>query len=147
MLAWGRRNLPRLTHNRWVEKISTIIDLHRVHWQYAVWSLCASFILSASFYLTFFVAVLSLGEKIEAATILSVMPVVDVVSSLPISISGLGVRERTFDFLISQLTGIPPAAAVAAALIGFLFNLFWGIVGGLAIITARNHRKTESVNE
>jgi hypothetical protein len=75
------------------------------------------------------------------------MPVVDVVSSLPISISGLGVRERTFDFLISQLTGIPPAAAVAAALIGFLFNLFWGIVGGLAIITARHHRKAESVNE
>ncbi|MCE2959263.1 MAG: lysylphosphatidylglycerol synthase transmembrane domain-containing protein [Akkermansiaceae bacterium] len=147
MLTWGRRKFPRLTHNRWVEKISALIDLHRIHWRYAVWSLCASFVLSASFYLTFFVAVRSLGEKVEAATILSVMPVVDVVSSLPISISGLGVRERTFDFLISQLTGIPPAAAVAAALIGFLFNLFWGIVGGLAIITARHHRKTESANE
>jgi len=147
MLAWGRRRLPRLTNNRWIEKITTIIDLHRVHWHYAIWSLCASFVLSACFYLTFFAAVRSLGEPVDPTTIMSVMPVVDVVSSLPISISGLGVRERTFDFLISQLTGIPPAAAVAASLIGFLFNLFWGLVGGIAIITARHHRKTHPADE
>ena len=71
---------------------------------------------------------------------MAVMPVVDVIAALPISISGLGVRERTFEFMLGQLTGIAPSAAVSASLIGFLFNIFWGLVGGLAIITARQQK-------
>ena len=63
------------------------------------------------------------------------MPIVDVVASLPISISGLGVRERTFDFLLNQLTGTPTGMAVAASLIGFVFHSFWGLIGGIAFIT------------
>ncbi len=140
MLAWGRRNLPRMTNNPWVGKITAIIDIYRVRWRYVVCSFLASVVLSVSFYLTFFAGIRALGETVESSTIMSVMPIVDVVAALPISISGLGVRENTFNFLISQLTGIPPAAAVAASLIGFLFNLFWGIVGGVAIVTARNAR-------
>ncbi len=137
MITWGRKNLPRLTNNRWVEKITAIIDTYRTSWKYVVWSFLASLVLSASFYLTFFSALRALDQEVGAATIMAVMPIVDVVAALPISISGLGVRENTFNFLISQLTGIPAAAAVAASLIGFLFTLFWGLAGGLAILTAR----------
>lgn len=140
MLRWGRRYLPHITDNKWVDKITTALDLYRTRWIYAVYALVASFVLAASFYLTFFAALRSLNQQVEATTVLAVMPVVDVISGLPISISGLGVRERTFDFLLSQLTGVPTAAAVAASLIGFLFNLFWGLVGGLAIITARSSK-------
>ena len=101
----------------------------------------ASFVLSASFSLVFFAALRALDPPVSAATVRSVMPIVDVATALPMSISGLGVRERAFDFLLSKLTGVPTGTAVSASLIGFLFTLFWSLVGGLAIITSRNAKK------
>ena len=140
MMRFGRRYLPLITDNRWVDRITTALDLYRTRWVYAIYAVLVSFVLAASFYLTFFAALRALDQQVEATTVMAVMPVVDVITGLPISISGLGVRERTFDFLLSLLTGVPTAAAVAASLIGFLFNLFWGLVGGLAIVTARNSK-------
>ena len=140
MLAFGRRRLPLITNNRWVDKITTVLDLYRTRWPYCIWSLLASFALAASYYLTFHAGLRSLGSEISASTVMAVMPVVDVIAALPISISGLGVRERTFEFLLGQLTGIAPSAAVSASLIGFLFNIFWGLVGGMAIITTRTRK-------
>lgn len=149
MLKWGRKYFPKITCNRWVDMITSALDLYRTGWKFVFFSLIASFVLSASYYLTFFAGLRSLGQVIEAAQIMSVMPIVDAVTALPISVSGLGVRERTFDFLIGKLTGIPTAAAVAGSLIGFLFTLFWGLVGGIAILTARSDKNVveESVDE
>lgn len=144
MLSFGRRKLPLITNNRWVDKITTVLDLYRTRWLHCIWSLLASFALAGTYYLTFFAGLRSLGTEVAASTVMAVMPVVDVVAALPISISGLGVRERTFEFMLGQLTGIPPSAAVSASLIGFLFNIFWGLVGGLAIVTARHNNKSTS---
>jgi len=141
MLAWGRRYLPRFTNNRWVDAITTVLDLYRTGWKHAFFALLASFVLSMSFYLTFYAGIRSLDQPVDAVTVMAVMPIVDVMTALPISISGLGVRERTFDFLIGKLTGIPTNTAVTASLIGFLFTLFWSLVGGLMIILARTPAK------
>ncbi len=140
MLKFGRRKFPRITDNRWVDKITTVLDLYRTRWSYCIWSLMASFALAGCYYLTFFAGLKSLGQEVAVSTVMAVMPVVDVIAGLPISISGLGVREKTFEFMLSQLTGVPPAAAVSASLIGFLFSIFWGLVGGLAIITSRSKK-------
>ncbi len=146
-LSFGSRFIPRLTENKWVRSITSVLDLYRTRWSFALYAVGVSFVLSSSFYLTFFAGLRALDQQVEATTILAVMPVVDVISSLPISISGLGVRERTLDFFLSQLTGIQTAAAVAASLIGFLFNLFWGLIGGLAIVTARHSVKLPELPE
>jgi len=139
MLSFGRRFLPRITDNRWVDAITTALDLHRKRWRFAFYSLLASLILAVSYYLTFYAGLRALGSEVDATAVIAVMPVVDAISALPISVSGLGVRERTFDFLLSRLTGIETSEAVAASLIGFLFNLFWGLIGGLAILTTRSN--------
>ena len=141
MISWGRKHLPAITHNRWVESITSAIDLYRTGWRYVGLGLLASFVLSASFYLAFFAALRALDQPVGAVTIMSVMPIVDAATALPISISGLGVRERAFEFLIGKLTGVPSGTAVTASLIGFLFTLFWSLVGGLAIITSRSADK------
>ena len=141
MLAIGRRHLPFITNNRWVAAITTVLDLYRTGWKHVFLSLLASFVLSMSFYLTFYAGLRSLNEPVGATTVMAVMPIVDVITALPISISGLGVREQTFDFLLGKLTGIPTNTAVTASLIGFLFTLFWSLVGGLMIILARTPAK------
>ncbi|MGC4016377.1 MAG: hypothetical protein QM755_17925 [Luteolibacter sp.] len=50
VLAWGRRFLPRLTKNRWVDTITSVIDLFRTRWHYALYSFLVSFLLAASYY-------------------------------------------------------------------------------------------------
>jgi len=143
MMAFGERKFPRFIRQPWVQSTTKAIDVFRRNWKMSLWSLAASLVLTSTFFLTFFAALRSLGQDASVAQVLSVMPLVDIMASLPISISGLGVRERTFDFLLSQLTGIPTGMAVAASLIGFLFHSFWGLVGGLAFVT-EPARKTSS---
>ena len=65
------------------------------------------------------------------------MPVVDMAAALPISVSGLGVREKTFETLMAALCGLPEATGVAASLAGWLFNVFWGLIGGAIFILFR----------
>lgn len=143
VLRWGRRHLPGITNNKWVDAITGVLDIYRRRPAHVCGALGASFVLSASYYMTFHAGLGALGEEAGAAVIMSVMPVVDVLSGLPISISGLGVRERTFDFMMGKLTGISTAGAVSASLIGFLFTLFWGLVGGLLLLTARRGREVK----
>lgn len=144
MLSLGRRYIPFVTNNRWVFAITAVLDLYRTGWRHVFFALLASFALSVSFYLTFYAGIRSLDQPVGAATVMAVMPIVDVITALPISISGLGVRERTFDFLLGKLTGIPTNTAVTASLIGFLFTLFWSLVGGLMIVLARTPAKSPS---
>lgn len=77
------------------------------------------------------VAVLAsaMGEKIPVLLLFVVLPIIITITSLPISISGLGVREGSFVVLLG-LIGIPPAVATSLSLAWF-FSTFVGSVPGL----------------
>lgn len=130
--------LPRIASNSHIQSITSSLHIFRSSYKAFIISLSASFLLSISYFLAFYAALRTIGEQVAASTVLTVMPIVDVVSALPITISGLGVRERTFDFLVSELAGIETSSAVSASLIGFLFHVFWGLVGGVYLIFERS---------
>lgn len=77
------------------------------------------------------VAVLAsaMGEKIPVLMLLVLLPIIITITSLPISISGLGVREGSFVVLLG-LIGIRPAVATSLSLSWF-FSTFLGSVPGL----------------
>ncbi len=77
------------------------------------------------------VAVLAsaMGEKIPVLLLFVVLPIIITITTLPISISGLGVREGSFVVLLG-LIGIPPAVATSLSLAWF-FSTFVGSVPGL----------------
>jgi len=56
-------------------------------------------------------------------------PVISMLSSLPVTFAGLGVREGAAIVLLG-FYGVPESEAVAAALLSFAVNLAWGGVGG-----------------
>ncbi len=129
-----RRKLPRLAKRRHFDTFMSCLQAYRSHWKGTLLSLGAAVFLSLSYFMAFYAALRTIGEKVEVSTMLTVMPIVDVVSSLPISVSGVGVREKTFEYLMSSLTSISSGAAVSTSLIGFLFHVFWGLVGGVVLI-------------
>lgn len=60
-----------------------------------------------------------------------IMPIVNVLSAMPISLGGLGVREGLFQVFLNQLCGVSEAVAVVMSSTGYFLMLIWGVVGGL----------------
>ena len=67
----------------------------------------------------------------------SVMPIIMTITSLPISLSGVGVREALFEKLFYSLFGTPQAIAVMISVAGFMMIVFWGLVGGITYLFYR----------
>ena len=103
-------------------------------------SLLASFISLSVFFFSFFAfycGVRAVGGHADLMPVMIAMPVVDMAAAIPISVSGLGVREKTFETLMSALSGLPHSTAVAGSLAGWVFNVIWGLVGGVVFILNR----------
>lgn len=67
----------------------------------------------------------------------AIMPIVNTITALPISLSGVGVREKLFEDLLGNLCGIEPGVAVMVSVTGFLALLTWGLIGGLIYLFYR----------
>jgi len=80
-------------------------------------------------FVTFYCAAQAFGARASLADIFSIMPIVTVVTSFPISFSGIGVREQLFKNLLGDLAGIPAETAVLISLAGFLSYISWSLVG------------------
>lgn len=134
VLAWGQRTFPRVLGRPFFGKIShTLITVHDVIltlWRRALVSVVVSIVVYGCMFFTFYCALHAVGARAPLLDVMTAMPVVDAMASLPISISGLGVRERTFEALLSSFAKVPEPACVSAAFVGWLFTVFWGLVGG-----------------
>jgi glycosyltransferase 2 family protein len=66
----------------------------------------------------------------------AIVPIVTCVSTLPITPSGLGVRENLYVWFL-EVVRIPYAEALLISLVGFGTSLFWSALGGLVYLTVR----------
>lgn len=87
---------------------------------------------------SYFFAALAFQAHLSLLDIFSVLPVVLTIASLPISLSGLGVREGLLQTMLSTLYGTPEAVAVLISFTGFLLIMFWSLVGGVVYLLYRS---------
>ncbi len=81
------------------------------------------------------------GESLPWIQMAWTFPVVMMLSCMPITVGGAGVREAlSLAFLVPY--GVPPAACVGAALLTFLCKVTWSLMGGL--VFARKNRLQQS---
>ncbi len=78
------------------------------------------------------------------ADALSLMPVIDVVTMLPVTLSGLGLRETVFQALLVPLCAVAPATAVFASLTGFFVGATWSLPGAGVFLWFRSPAHKES---
>lgn len=64
------------------------------------------------------------------------VPIVEIVSALPVTISGIGLRENAYVFFLGQW-GVDKAQAVALPLVYFAMRLMVGLIGGLVFVARR----------
>ena len=95
-------------------------------------------------YLTFYCAAESLqgtsGANLSVIDILSIMPLVNTVTALPISFGGVGVRETLFQELLGNLAHVPAAISAVTASLGFVIQASWGLLGA-AVYLVSSHKK------
>jgi uncharacterized protein (TIRG00374 family) len=105
----------------------------------------AAFVLSLfahiGYYGVFYCAIRALGSTGMSfptlAEFYAIMPIIGTITSLPISIGGVGWREKMFEDLLGGLCGATPGVAVAISSSGYLLTLAWGLVGGLIYVFYR----------
>lgn len=68
---------------------------------------------------------------------INVLPVASTISSIPISLSGIGVREQLFEILLHTLYGTPKSLAVLVSLCGFFLTVLWSLLGGITYLFYR----------
>jgi uncharacterized membrane protein YbhN (UPF0104 family) len=131
---WGERQWPRMLGFAPLKNFATACDALRRDWRGSVLATLLSILIFLFHFLSFYSAIYAVGGTAPLLEVVAAMPIVDTVAGLPISVSGLGVREKTFETLIHALTQLPEATAVAASLVGWFMSVIWGLIGGLIFI-------------
>ena len=105
-------------------------------------NLLMSLVIQAITPITFYITALSLGINKEIIYFFIFLPIIGVITLLPISIGGLGVRENMTVLFFAQ-AGINQNSAVAMSLLNFFFILVYGAIGGLIYVLTVHHRRIQ----
>jgi uncharacterized membrane protein YbhN (UPF0104 family) len=125
---------------RWpiLKRLPLLCDVYRRNWKHALAGLAVSFLMLGAYFSSYYCGMRAVGGTAEYGAVMSAMPVIDAVSGLPISIAGVGVREKLFEVLMKDLAGVPAETAVAASLAGFASNALWALLGALFFLKKRD---------
>lgn len=96
---------------------------------------------------TFSALASGLGLRLPPMSLWFVVPAVVCLAALPITPSGLGVRENLFVVLLAiDFIGfdVKPAEALSLSLLGYSMNLAWSAIGGLVYLTVRKYIPPDS---
>ena len=127
----GRRRLVELTG---------VYSQCALQWPRTLLATGISLAMLALFFLTYFCSASANGLALPPGKFLALMPAVDILSGLPVSLGGLGVREGLFAFLLGNLAAAPPSLAVSISLCGYMMSALWGVPGAFYWLVKREVR-------
>ncbi len=99
-------------------------------------ALVVAILIVMSHFACFASAVESILPKCNWGSIFAAMPVIDSLCAMPISISGVGVREKLFQIYFGAEIG--QSEALLAASLGFFLSMIWSLVGGVLFLFGKS---------
>ncbi len=121
-------------------------------WRASLQAIATSFISHLGYYFTFYCAarayISAPSPRPTFGQLCAVMPIISTITSLPITVGGIGVREGLFQVLLNNLVGVSGSVAMLISSTGFLMTAAWGLVGGCLYFFYRpsEHRRLEEIN-
>ena len=118
------------------DKMLQLLELYYLfvaRWPQTLLASGLSCLMMLGYFSVFYCSMQAYGVKMDLSQVFALMPAVDVISAMPISLGGVGVREKLFVILLGDLAGVAEVTAVWISLTGFLTTLFWGLLGLLAL--------------
>jgi glycosyltransferase 2 family protein len=87
-----------------------------------------------------------LGLHISPVALFVIVPIVICISAVPITPSGLGVRENLFVLMLAAPEiNIPATSALSLSLLTYAGGLFWSLVGGVVYVGLKKKEHLEEV--
>lgn len=97
--------------------------------------------------LTYWCSARSFALPLGIASLFTVMPMIDTLITLPITLFGIGWRESLFQHMLGGLYGIAPASAALASLGGFVMQASVALLGGLLMPFATSGKQAGRNND
>ena len=139
------RKFPRrIPFRNSIDKIGQALGAYRKHYVSTGIAFAITIISQMAYYTSYYCAGASLHQS-SARTpslldILSIMPLVNTFTAVPISFGGVGIRETLFQRLLGHLSGVPEPIAVLTASLGFTIQALCGLLGGAIYLFWRPRR-------
>ncbi len=109
-------------------------------------SLALSMLLNVACVLQVMTIVSGLDLHIKPVVLFLVVPMVICISALPITPSGLGVRENLFVWILGvPLIHVDATKALSLSLLTYAGFLFWSVLGGVVYLTLRQSQHLDEV--
>ena len=114
-------------------ELSAAYHLYARHWFATLLAFGASLIAHLSTFLTFFCVAKAFKKSAGVGLVdfFSIMPIERTVSSLPISLAGIGWREKVLQVLLSNLCNVDQSVAALIGSMSFLVILLCCLPGGI----------------
>lgn len=113
-------------------ELAAAIRVYTRSWRTSLACIGISFVGHMTMFVTFYFAARVVRAGVAFWDVTVVMPIINTYVSLPLSLSGMGVRETLFTIFLGGLCHLVESRAVLVSLIGFLCStVFMGIVGGV----------------
>ncbi len=130
------RHLPEF-----VRETGHVFKLYAAHWRLTLYAFATTLVAHVFYYASFCCAALALRRVSDPPPdfwdVFAVMPIVNTLTALPISLAGIGLRESLFQVLLHDLAGTPEAVGVLIGVIGFGVRTLWGLPGLAAFLIYR----------
>jgi uncharacterized membrane protein YbhN (UPF0104 family) len=130
------------SHANWMRFIGAVhlgVDRLRRDPRHAVAVLSAAIAGHASLVLSVYCAAHALGIDVPNAALLAFVPAVAMAQVLPLSLSGLGIREGLLVLLLHPL-GVPTGRAVGLGLLWYAMTVAVSMLGAPAFAIGHHHR-------
>jgi hypothetical protein len=96
------------------------------------------------FFISYYMVSLYLKMEVNFLSFFFIIPIVIIVSNIPISIGGIGIRENTIFLLLSKF-GVDPTRATFFSLLILFVIVATALLGGLTYVFKNIFFKTKTV--
>ena len=146
----ARQWLRRLPKGAWIEQSLEACRRFGKEPFFMPRTLLVSMLLNAVTVLQFLVLSYGLGLRVSPLAMFVIVPTIICIASLPITPSGLGVRENLFVLMLAGTTIAASAtSALSLSLLAYAGSLFWSLVGGVVYVLfkEKHHLKEEELEQ
>ena len=140
--------LRRLPKGEWLEQLLEACREFGREKFFVSRALLISVVLNSVTVFQFMVLALGLGLRIPPVMMFVIVPTIICIASLPITPSGLGVRENLFVIMLAAgPLGVHATQALSLSLLAYAGTLVWSLVGGIVYLMfrERHHLKEEEL--
>lgn len=144
----AREWLRRLPRGEWLEQLLEACREFGRERFFVSRALVISMALNAVTVVQFWVLAQGLKLHVPAQSLLVIVPVIICIASLPITPSGLGVRENLFVIMLAAgPNAVHATPALSLSLLAYAGTLVWSLIGGIVYLMfkERHHLKEEEL--